>query len=97
MSTAFFPSLPPSSDAAILARVIDPQQSGLSSEVAQSMLKWEFEDADRRRMAELAEKAREGTLSQEEETEIDGFIRVGNLISLIHAQAKLSLQRQGRV
>lgn len=96
MSTAFFPSLPPSSDAAILARVIDPQSAGLPSDVAQSMLKWEFDEQDRRRMAELAEKAREGTLSEQEQTEIDGFIRVGNMISLIHAQAKLSLQRQGK-
>jgi uncharacterized protein YggL (DUF469 family) len=95
MSISFLPATPVSVDATILSRVIDPQRAGLSSEVAHSMLKWEFDGSDRRRMAELAEKAREGTLDEHEQELIDGFVRVGNLISLIHAQAKLSLKRQG--
>jgi hypothetical protein len=96
MSTGFLPSATPSYDAAILARVIDPQKTGLPAEVAHSMLQWEFNSEDRHKMAELAEKARSGELSDCEQSEIDGFIRVGNLLSLVHAQAKLALQRQGK-
>jgi hypothetical protein len=85
-----------STDAAILARVIDPARADISPEVAGEFLRWDFTAEDRRRMAELADKARDGALNEAEAAEIDSFIRVGNLLSLMQAKAKLALQRRGQ-
>ena len=80
------------SDAAILARVIGRVDSVLSAELANEILGWRFEENDQKRMAELAEKAREGDLSHLESSEIDGYIRVGNLLSFMHAKARATLE-----
>src|SRR5207244_9237542 len=44
------------SEAAIWARIIDPQKNGLSREAAQSLLQLTFSDWDWARMNELAER-----------------------------------------
>ena len=44
--------------------------------------------------AELARKNQAGTLSTKDRTELDNFMRVGNLIDLIQAKARLSLKNR---
>ena len=50
-----------------------------------------FKTADKRRIDELAEKAREGTLSQDGRAEAESDERVGHLVSLLKAKARHSL------
>jgi len=50
-------------ESTILARVIAPDALKLPSAVASELLKWGFPEADKLRMAELAAKARQGTLT----------------------------------
>jgi hypothetical protein len=45
-------------------------------------------------MQELAAKARAGTLSPAEQIEIDNYEKVGHVLSLMKAKAKVSLQQQ---
>ena len=85
----------PSFEAAILARVIVPEQPSLSAEAARSLLTLGFGEEDLLKMADLAEKARRGTLSLEESREIEGFERVGSLIGLLQSKARQSLKRLG--
>ena len=44
-------------------------------------------------MRELSAKAREGTLTPDEKTEIDSYEKVGHLLSLLKARAKVALQK----
>jgi hypothetical protein len=44
-------------------------------------------------MQVLAAKARNGSLTPEEETEIDCYERVGHALSLMKARAKVSLKK----
>ncbi len=83
----------PASEAEILARIIDPNESSLPADLARSILTFEFPPEDRDRMSVLAEKARQGTLTTEEQTEIDCYERVGNFLSLLKSKARRSLKQ----
>jgi hypothetical protein len=85
---------PATSEAAIWTRVIQPEVNGFSPEVARSIVSLDFCPEDRERMQKLAAKAQEGTLSPDEETEIDTFEKVGHVLSLMKAKAKVSLKKK---
>jgi hypothetical protein len=80
------------SEAAIWARVIAPEANGLSPEAARSLLGLGFSERDKSRMNELAEKNREGQLSAEERQELEAYVKVGDVLSLLHLKARKSLQ-----
>ena len=83
----------PSFEADLLARVIKPDDAELSPQAAKFILTMTFTETDRREMDILANKARQGTLSSEEQAAIDSYERIGNLLSLLKSKARLSLQR----
>lgn len=76
----------------ILADVIAADQGDLAPEVAKSVLKWKFTDQAISRLNQLADRNNKGTISQAEREELDRYLRVGSLINLIQAKARLSLQ-----
>lgn len=76
----------------ILARVIAPDAPTLPEVVARELLKWGFTDADKRRMSDLAAKARAGTLSPEEAAETEAYERVSSFLGLVKSKARRSLQ-----
>lgn len=79
------------SEMAILERLIRAEKAGFSAAGARSILKMDFEPADRERMHELAAKARAGTLTADEQAEADAYEVVGHLLGLLHSKARLSL------
>ena len=78
-------------EAEILTRVISPDDPALERRVAEAILQMGFKTADKRRMDELAEKARQGTLSPEECAEADSYERVGHFVSLLKSKARRTL------
>jgi hypothetical protein len=82
-----------SNEAEILSRVIAPEAPTLSPDTAKILLSFDFPKEDRDRMEQLAEKAREGTLTPEEQAEIDCYERVGHFLSLLRSKARLSLKQ----
>ena len=80
-------------EAEILARVIAPGEPNLPPDTAKIILSFDFGKQDRDRMDQLAQKAREGTLTAEEQVEIDCYERVGHLLSLLRSKARLSLRQ----
>jgi hypothetical protein len=81
-----------SSEATIWARVIVPEKNGLSREAAHSLLELTFSEEDKARMNELAQKNREGLLSAEERRELESYVKVGDVLSLLHLKARKSLK-----
>jgi hypothetical protein len=82
---------------AILSRLIRPDRRDFSAAAARAILKIGFEPGDIERMNELAEKARRGTLTPSEKGAIDSYERVGHVLALMHAKARLSLSERSRV
>jgi hypothetical protein len=78
-------------EADIMADVIGPERGDLPPAVAKSVLTWEFPDRSLARMDELAERNRCGSISPTERDELDKYLRVGSLINLLQAKARLSL------
>lgn len=80
-------------DAQILVRIVSPQTPALSAEGAKELLTLDFPNEDRQRMDELADKAREGRLTSEEESECESYERVGHFLSLLHSRARIALRQ----
>ena len=79
-------------EADILSRVIAPTDHELSPEAARSILTWRFPPSDVERMTELSQKANAGTLSDEEQEELDSYERIGHLIAIAQSKARISLK-----
>ena len=76
----------------ILARAIDANSDGLSTEVAQFIVSLSLAHHDEARMNDLAEKAREGQLTAKEEAELEEFRRCGRLMEMLKLKAQKVLQ-----
>lgn len=85
-----------STEAAILTRVINPDDASFSPEVARSILKFKFCRADLTKMKRLAAKARKGSLRPAEDTELNNYLHVGRFLALVQAKARRSLQQHRR-
>jgi Ser/Thr protein kinase RdoA (MazF antagonist) len=73
---------------AILERLLRTERAGFSAAAARSLLKIDFETADRERMHQLAVKAQDGTLTAAEQAEIDAYEVVGHMLGLMHSKAR---------
>lgn len=68
-----------------------PDQPNLSPEAACAILDLRFDGSAVCRMNELADKNRQGTLTESERQELEQYLRVGNFLNLMQAEARLSL------
>ena len=81
-----------SKEGMILGRVLRAEHGDLPHETARWLLV-DFDPVDHERLAALSAKAREGTLSVEEDAELDDYGDVGRLLELLKAKAKASLRK----
>jgi hypothetical protein len=72
-----------------------PRKGDLSREAARSILKLTFESRDQARVDFLSSKAQEGKLTSKEREELEEFIRVADLLAILHSKARLSLNKAG--
>jgi len=82
-------------EAAIWTRIVHPDGK-LTPSAARAILKLSFPDRDRQRMHTLAAKARAGTLTPDDEFEIDNYERVGHLLSILKSKARKTLKQSRR-
>ena len=52
-----------------------------------------FSEADHARMQELMDKSNEGVLTPDETAELDGYVNIANVLSVMHSQARLALTK----
>jgi hypothetical protein len=83
----------PNTEAAILARLIQARDSR-SREVAEYLLSIDFDAGDLERMNRLGERAREGNLTAEETAELDSYLHVGSLLSILQSKARRLLKSE---
>jgi hypothetical protein len=81
----------PNSEAAILARLIQAKEH-MSRDVADYLQSIDFSQEDISRMNFLAEQAREGLPAPEEAAELDSYLHVGNLLTIMQSKARTHLK-----
>ena len=82
-------------EAAIFNRVILPGIGKLPAALARRILSMRFSGEDVDRINELSAKAREGTLSLEENNELDSYLRIGHFLSVMKSKARRALKQSG--
>jgi hypothetical protein len=83
----------PNTEAAMLGRLIQATDS-ISRDVAEYLLSIDFGADDMERMNLLAERAREGNLKPEEAAELDSYLHVGSLLSILQSKARRLLKQE---
>jgi len=84
----------PNREADIWARLMRAQKDELSTEAAEFLLSVNFEEGDRDRMLELADRSEAGTLTAEEGAEFDSYLHVGNFLAIMQSKARLALSKR---
>ncbi len=64
----------------------------ISPQAAEGILSLGFSDDQRKKMQALAEKAREGELSEEEREEASSFERISSLLGILQSRARISMR-----
>ena len=75
----------------ILERIIAARNGRLSPEAARSLLALRFPAADAVRIHALLRKNNSGRISAEERIDLEKYLRVGQLLDLLHANARASM------
>ena len=86
-------AVPPNTEAAILGRLIQTHDQ-INREVADYLLSFDFAQDDVERMNALSELAREGKLSAAESAELDSYLHVGNLLTIMQSKARSYLRNR---
>jgi len=85
-------SPPTDTKAGILNRLIRPNEP-LSPSAARAILQIDFAAADQARMQDLANKARAGALTADEQAAINCYEIAGHIIDLLHSRARRTLKQ----
>lgn len=88
MSTSI---LAPTNQSEIIVRALNARAEDLSSEVARFFLSFQLAPNDVRRANELAEKARQGTLTPADEHDLNEYRRSLRFVDCIKLKAQLIL------
>ena len=88
--------LSPNREAAIWARLIRAQKDELSSDAAEFLLSIAFDDRDRERMLELADRSEAGILTAEEQAEFDSYLHIGNFLAVMQSKARLAHKKKSQ-
>ena len=75
-------------------RTVRPDEADLPPGAAEYFLGLRFEETDRIRMDLLAAKAREGSLTPAEQSEMNNYMNLGWFLDLMRSKARSSLARR---
>jgi hypothetical protein len=84
----------PLTEADILSDAIQPGRADLSKATAKALLDLRFSATQEKRLGRLLDKNNAGTLTDGDRLEMERYVRVGNMISLLQAKARLTLRKK---
>ncbi len=82
--------LEPTSDTAMFLRLWDARK--LSPTLARHLLELEWSPNDESRMRELRDKNRKGEIDAGELRELDNYVRIGTMLSILQSRARKTLK-----
>ena len=71
-----------------LARILDPVAECFTPEVASRVAQLQADATLQSRIDELASKCNEGTMTSEEESEYDAYVRAMDVLAILQAKAR---------
>jgi len=77
----------------IFRRVIEPENGTIPPELAHYLLQFDFKPQDHARFEQLSEKAQIGELTAQEADELDGYLQVDSILSIVRLKAERSLAK----
>jgi hypothetical protein len=77
----------------ILDRIIEPQTGGFAEEHARYVLSLNFSADEYAYYDDLAAKAQEGSLSADEQADLDEFLAVNAMLAVLQSKARVSLKK----
>lgn len=83
---------PLTTEADIFVQAVIPPGSHMTRESAEMILKWRFPPAAHDEMRELLQKNSDDTITPEEREALVRYRRVGQMINILQAQARLALE-----
>jgi hypothetical protein len=86
----------PTTESDILERIVSSNGTVLSPAAAESLLHLKFPPKDTKRIRELLQKNNAGTITAEERIALEKYLRVGQFLDLLHAEARLALTKRPR-
>jgi hypothetical protein len=81
-------------EVAVLERMIGPDVADIPADAARFFLSLDFSESDQARIDELSERARSGTLTQQERDDLDAYIRLSDFLAFIQSKSRRSLRDQ---
>lgn len=78
-------------EADVLDQLVTAEQPGFSKEAARALLSLRFSPAAVSRMDELAERNRQGALSEADRAALERYLRVGHFLNIVQAKARVRL------
>jgi len=75
-----------------LAEVLAADGGELAPDVAATVLRWRFSKKSEKRITQLAQQNQQGTISAADRVVLERYLRVGSLLNLLQAKARLALR-----
>lgn len=76
----------------IWERLLNSPAQPLPAGLAGHILRLGFSDSDRVRMGDLSEKAQSGSLSTDEQAELEAYCHAGAFLSVLQSKARVALR-----
>ena len=76
----------------VLRKEFDLTGHGMTRPLAESILALDFPEGDAARIEQLNAKANEGTLTDEEEAELEAYVNISDLLAYWQSRARQTLQ-----
>ncbi len=80
------------SESDILTEILGADEGDLTPSVARAVMKWKFSARTSRRITKLSQKNQQGSITARDRETLERYLRVGSLINLLQAKARLSLK-----
>lgn len=75
-----------------MAEVLAADGGELAPDVAATVLRWRFSKKSEKRITQLAQQNQQGTISAADRVVLERYLRVGSLLNLLQAKARLALR-----
>jgi hypothetical protein len=96
MATKTGTAKPGPAGTAVLEQFADLDVESISPAIARKILEFRFAASHHRRVKALSQQAQTGALSPAEQEELDEYIRVGTLLSILQSRARRALKAAGQ-
>jgi hypothetical protein len=90
----YSPAMPTTiTEADILEQLVAPSEANLPPDLARALLRFRFNAATTRTIRRLLRQNNQGVITAEDRVLLEKYLRVGQMVDLMHAKARLSMKK----